>query len=215
MTAGVAMAGRRPTLLRAASALAVAAALLVAAPATAQEPGAQLKASIDRIIRILEDPALKGSAKNAERREALRKVVGDIYDFDEMSRRTLGPHWRTLTDDQRKEFVQLFTELIETSYITKIELYNGEPIRYMGNRADGDLATVSTRLVTKNGTEIPIDYRMLKRPDRWVVYDVSIEGVSLVNNYRTQFNSVMRSSSYADLARKMRERIDQLRSQSS
>jgi len=208
------MAGRRPTLLRAAGALAVAAVLLAAAPVAAQEPGTQLKASVDRILRILEDPALKSPTKTAERREALRKVVGDIYDFDEMSRRTLGPHWRTLTDDQRKEFVQLFTELIETSYITKIELYNGEPIRYTGNRVDGDIATIATRLVTKNGTEIPIDYRMLKRPERWVVYDVSVEGVSLVNNYRTQFNSVMRSSSYAELARKMRERIDQLRRQS-
>lgn len=181
--------------------------------ATAQDAVAHLRTVTDRVLRILDDPALKGSAKVHERRDALRKAAEEIFDFEEMSRRTMGPHWRGLSDDQRRQFVKLFTELIEYSYMAKIELYSGEPIRYPGSRVDGDLATVSTRLITKNGTEVPIDYRMVKR-SRWVVYDVSIEGVSLVNNYRTQFNSLMRSSSFADLTRKMQERIEDLRKQS-
>jgi phospholipid transport system substrate-binding protein len=95
--------------------------------------------------------------------------------------------------------------------MSKIELYSGEPIQYLGERVDGDLATVATRIITKNGTEVPIDYRMLKRGDRWLVFDVSIEGVSLVANYRSQFNTIMQTASYAELVKKMRARVEELR----
>jgi phospholipid transport system substrate-binding protein len=95
--------------------------------------------------------------------------------------------------------------------MSKIELYGGEKIQYPGERVEGDVATVFTRLITKKGIEVPIDYRMLKRGDRWRVYDVSIEGVSLVANYRTQFNSIIRTSSYDELLRKMRSRVEEIR----
>ena len=181
--------------------------------AAAQDPTAQLKASTDRVIQILQNPALKGPAKVSQRRAAIRQVTEEIFDVNEMARRALGPHWRSLTDQQRKEFARLFTDLVEQSYMSKIELYSGEPIRYPGAKVEGDLATVSTQIITKNGTEVPIDYRMLKRGNRWYVYDVNIEGVSLVNNYRPQFDTIMRSSSFDGLVKKLKDRIEELRRQ--
>jgi len=119
-------------------------------------------------------------------------------------------HWQPLSEAQRTEFVGLFAELLERSYISKIETYGGEKIQYTAERADGDFATVSTRIITKNGTEVPVDYRMIKRADRWLVYDVSIEGVSLVSNYRTQFNKIIQTTSYAELVSKLRNKQDEL-----
>ena len=187
--------------------------LAAAREAAAQDPTAQLKASTDRVLQVLQNPALKGPAKASQRRAAIRQVTEEIFDFNEMARRALGPHWRSLTDQQRKEFARLFTDLVEQSYMSKIELYSGEPIRYPGAKVEGDLATVSTQIITKKGTEVPIDYRMLKRGNRWYVYDVNIEGVSLVNNYRPQFDTIMRSSSFDGLVKKLKDRIEELRRQ--
>jgi len=187
--------------------------LATAREAAAQDPTAQLKASTDRVLQILENPALKGAAKAGQRRAAIRQVTEEIFDFNEMARRALGQHWRQLTDQQRKEFVRLFTDLVEQSYMSKIELYSGEPIQYTGAKVEGDVATVSTRLITKKGTDVPIDYRMLKRGSRWYIYDVNIEGVSLVNNYRPQFDAIMRSSSFDGLVKKLKDRIEELRRQ--
>ena len=189
--------------------------VLGAAPeAAAPDPTAQIKASTDRVLQILQNPALKGAAKASQRRAAIRQATEEIFDFNEMARRALGQHWRSLTDQQRKEFARLFSDLVEQSYMSKIELYSGEPIRYPGAKVEGDLAAVSTQIITKNGTEVPIDYRMLKRGDRWYVYDVNIEGVSLVNNYRPQFDTIMRTSSFDGLVKKMKDRIEELRKQS-
>jgi phospholipid transport system substrate-binding protein len=194
-----------------ASVLACLLALAAGTGVAATAPAQQLRGSIDRVIAILEDPRLKPAARAAERSAAIRKIADDIFDFNELAQRSLARHWRTLTDEQRREFVPLFSDLIERSYMSKIELYSGEPIQYLGERVDGDLATVATRIITKNGTEVPIDYRMLKRGDRWLVFDVSIEGVSLVANYRSQFNTIMQTASYAELVKKMRARVEELR----
>jgi phospholipid transport system substrate-binding protein len=174
-------------------------------------PTEQLKGAIDRVLQALEDPALKGEARAAERHRALRRIADEIFDFDEMARRAMAQHWRSLTETQRKEFVGLFSDLLEHSYTSKIELYGGERIQYPAERIEGDFATVYTQLITKKGTEVPIDYRMLRREDRWRVYDVSIEGVSLVANYRTQFNNVIRTSSYDELLRRVRSRSEEVR----
>ena len=128
----------------------------------------------------------------------------------EIARRSLARHWQPLTEQQRNEFVALFADLLERSYISKIELYGGEKILYVGDRVDGDLATVSTKIITKNGTEVPVDYRLLKRGDHWLVYDVNIEGVSLVSNYRTQFNKIIQTASYYELVQKMKTKQDEL-----
>jgi len=175
--------------------------------ATAQE---QLKGAIDRVVTTLESPALKGDGKVAERRSAVRKIANEIFDFSEIAKRSMARHWQPLSEAQKSEFVGLFADLLERSYISKIETYGGEKIKYTAERADGDFATVSTRIITKNGTEVPVDYRMIKRADRWLVYDVSIEGVSLVSNYRTQFNKIIQTTSYNELVSKLRNKQDEL-----
>jgi len=181
-----------------------------AATAVAGAPTDQLKGSVDRVIRTLDDPALKGESKLTERRAAIRKIANEIFDFAEIAKRSLARHWQPLSDAQRTEFVGLFADLLERSYISKIETYGGEKIQYTAERAEGEYATVSTKIITKNGTEVPVDYRMVKRGDHWLVYDVSIEGVSLVSNYRTQFNKIIQTSSYNDLVLKLRNKQDEL-----
>ena len=180
------------------------------APAAAGVPTDQLKGAVERVLKTLDDPTLKGEARLGERRVAVRKIANEIFDFSEIAKRSMARHWQPLSETQRTEFGGLFADLLERSYISKIETYGGEKIQYTAERADGDLATVSTRIVTKNGTEVPVDYRLLRRGDRWLVYDVSIEGVSLVSNYRTQFNKIIQTTSYNDLVSKLRNKQDEL-----
>ena len=190
--------------------LAAVLAILSAGEAAAGPATDQLKGAVDRVIKVLEDPSLKGDDRVVERRTAVRKIANEIFDFNEIARRALARHWQPLTDKQRVEFVSLFSDLLERSYISKIELYGGEKIQYVGERVEADTATVATRIVTKNGTEVPIDYRLLKRGDRWMVYDVNIEGVSLVSNYRTQFNKIIQTGSFEDLIQKLRTKQGEL-----
>ena len=167
-------------------------------------PTDQLRGSVDRVIQILEDSQLKAEAKAADRRAAIRKEAESIFDFTETAKRALGQHWKTLNPGQQQEFVSLFEDLLERAYVLKIEKYSGEKVTYLGDTVDGDLATVKTKFTTKQGTEIPVDYRLLRRGDRWLVYDVFVESVSLVANYRTQFDRIMRTGSYDELVRRMK-----------
>ncbi|MGH7403709.1 MAG: ABC transporter substrate-binding protein [Candidatus Rokuibacteriota bacterium] len=184
----------------------VLAGLLVGAPAPAEAgaPTDQLRTSVDHIVKVLEDPALRAEARAKERRAAIRKEAEVVFDFGETAKRALGRHWQGLSEKDQREFTSLFTDLIERAYISKIERYSGERIAYAAESVDGGLATVRTRFVTRKGTEIPVDYRMQQRGDRWLVYDVAVEGVSLVNNYRTQFDKIIQTSSYAELVRRMK-----------
>ena len=184
--------------------LAVLFVLVSAQEAVAGAATDQLKGAIDRVVATLDSPVLKGDGKVLERRAAVRKIANEIFDFNEIARRSLGRYWQPLTEPQRTEFVFLFGDLLERSYISKIELYGGEKIVYSGERVEADLATVSTKIMTKNGTEVPVDYRLFKRGDRWMIYDVSVEGISLVSNYRTQFNKIIQTNGYNGLVEKMR-----------
>ena len=195
------------SLLTTALTLAVAA-LLAAPPASAGEPTEQLKTQVDRVLKLLDDPALKDKPK--DKRVAVRKIAEDIFDFGETAKRSLGRHWAARTPAERDEFVKLFGDLLERSYISKIELYGGEKIQYLNDKVEGDQASVMSKLLTKTNTEVPIEYRMLKKGDRWLVYDVIIEGVSLVSNYRTQFNKIIQTSSYAELVKKMKSRQEEM-----
>jgi phospholipid transport system substrate-binding protein len=179
---------------------------MVWAPASADAgaPTDQLRSSVDQIVKVLDDPALKADSRAQDRRAAIRKEAQVVFDFGETAKRALGRHWQGLSEKDRQEFTGLFTDLIERAYISKIERYSGERIAYAGESVEGGLATVRTRFVTKQGTEIPVDYRMQQRGDRWLVYDVMVEGVSLINNYRTQFDKIIQTSSYAELVRKMK-----------
>jgi phospholipid transport system substrate-binding protein len=182
--------------------------VLAVPPANAGAPTDQLRTQVDRVLKLLDDPALKDKPK--DRRTAVRKVAEEIFDFGETARRSLGRHWADRTEAERDEFVKLFGDLLERSYISKIEVYGGEKINYMSDKIDGDQASVMSKLLTKTGTDVPIEYRMLKKGDRWLVYDVIIEGVSLVSNYRTQFNKIIQTSSYAELVKKMKSRQEEM-----
>ena len=180
---------------------------LLAPPADAGAPTDQLRTQVDRVLKLLEDPALKDKPK--DKRAAVRKVADDIFDFGETAKRSLGRHWADRTQAERDEFVKLFGDLLERSYISKIELYGGEKIQYISDKVEGEQASVMSKLLTKTNTEVPIEYRMLKKGERWLVYDVIIEGVSLVSNYRTQFNKIIQTSSYAELVKKMKSRQEE------
>jgi phospholipid transport system substrate-binding protein len=187
----------------------VAAILAGGAPARAGAPTDQLKGRIDRVLRVLEDPALK-DGRLGERRTVIRRIAYETFDFRETSQRSLARHWQGRTSEERDEFVRLFADLLERSYIGKIELYSGgEKIQYLGDTIDGDQAVVRTRIVTRQGTEVPVEYRMHRAGERWLVYDVVIEGISLVANYRAQFDRILRGSSYQLLAQKLRAKHEE------
>jgi len=177
--------------------------------AMAGPPTDQLRGSIDAVLKILSDPELKKESKVAERWRAIGVVAGDVFDFGEISRRTLAAHWLSRTPAEREEFVALFGDLLENAYISKIEGYAGEKILYVGEVAEGGLAVVRTRIVTRQGTEIPVDYRMFRQSERWRAYDVNIEGISLVSNYRAQFNTIITRSGYPDLVAKLKAKRDE------
>ena len=177
---------------------------LFPAGAWAGAPTDQIKGTIDQVIRTVEDPALRQASMAQERRAAIRKQAEALFDFTETAKRALGRHWPELSDVQQREFVSLFTDLLERSYIGRLEQYGGERIVYAGDSIEGDTATVRTKFITKQGTEIPVDYRLLRRGDRWLAYDVFVEGISLVSNYRNQFNKVVQTESYQSLVQKLR-----------
>jgi len=174
-------------------------ALVTAGTAVAGEPTDQVRRSVDEVLKIVQSQP-DGSA----RRAAVRQAANRLFDFEETAKRALGPHWQQRTPAEHEEFVRLFSDLLEAAYVGKIDLYQGEKITYVGETVDGDQATVKTRIVTKQGNEVLVDYRLSREKDRWRVYDVIIEGVSLVADYRTQFNKIIQTSSYDDLVKRMR-----------
>ena len=179
--------------------------LLVASSASAGPATDQLRVGTDRVLKTLADPALQGPDRVAERQKALREITDPMFDWAEMARRALGRHWQTRTDAERQEFVPLFRNLLERTYATRIERYDGEQITYTGESIEGDQATVRTKILDRTNRELPIDYRMVRGPDgRWLIYDVLIEGVSLVANYRSQFDQIIRTASYERLVEKLK-----------
>jgi phospholipid transport system substrate-binding protein len=179
-------------------------------PASAGPASETLRPAMDEVLRILQDETLKGRAQAPRRRAALRAVMHAFIDFPEAARRALGIHWQRRSEAERAEFVGLFRDLVTYSYIVTMEAYTGERILVEGE-TDHDGATfVSTRVVGTQGPPVPVEYRMHRRDGRWLVYDVVVEGVSLVANYRAQFNTVIRTASYEELVRRMRARVAEL-----
>ena len=180
----------------------------VTVPVMAGEPEEKIKQTTDKILSILTDPALKNPSKEEEKRKLIRSAVDERFDWEEMARRSLATHWAKRTAEEKKEFVHLYADLLERVYMSKVEDYSGEKVRYEGERVDGDYAVVRVKIVTKKNKDIPVEYRLKKEGSDWLVYDVSIEGVSLVNNYRIQFNSIISQSSYENLVKKLREKVE-------
>jgi len=172
-------------------------------------PTDQMKQTIDKVIDILNNKELKKPGKVKERRTAIRKAVGEKFDFEEMAKRSLALYWKQRTPEEKKEFVSLYSDLLERSYIKKIENYSDEKIIYTDEKIDDGYAIVKTKIITKRNVEIPIEYKLLKKNNKWDVYDVVIEGVSLVNNYRNQFSKIIRTSSYEELVKRIQNKQDE------
>jgi phospholipid transport system substrate-binding protein len=173
--------------------------------AWAGAPTEQLRDGVDRVVKILRDPELRGDAKINQRSAAVNKVADEIFDFGETAKRSLGQHWVQRTPAEREEFVRLFTELLQRTYLSKVDQYNSE-MKYQDDAVDGNQAVVRTTLVLGKGGEMSLDYRMHHPRDRWQVYDISIDGISLVANYRSQFNKIVRTDSYEALVARLRSR---------
>lgn len=183
----------------------------VQSQALAGPPTDSMKGTIDEVLRIIRDKELKQAAKAEERRSLLEKVVAERFDYQEMSRRALGAPWNQLSDKEKQEFVSLFQTLLTSSYAEKVESYSGEGVQYLNERTEKDYAEVRTKILSGK-TEIPLDYRLINRGTDWRVYDVVVDGVSLVNNYRGQFTKILRASSYPDLVDQLRKKSDKLKS---
>lgn len=170
----------------------------------------QLQTTVNRVINILSDPQLKKPGQEHRRRQMLKDVINNRFDYEEMAKRSLSRHWRSLSAAQQAKFVRLFSELLERSYAGKIEAYSDEKVLYKSERVDGDYAEIRTMVIRRND-RIPMDYRMIKKGGKWWVYDVVIEGVSLVSNYRNQFSRIIQQSSYQELVRRMQAKVKEQR----
>jgi phospholipid transport system substrate-binding protein len=174
--------------------------------ALAGVPTDQVRATVDQVLTIVQNPALKSADKRQDRREQLSKVIASRFDFAEMARRSLGAEWRRLTPSQQQQFVELFTDLLRDAYVGDIESYKGEKIIYTRETQEERYAVVQTILRSPEGTEYTIDYRLHLVDQQWKVYDLVIENVSIVNNYRSQFARVINKSSYEGLIRALKEK---------
>ena len=179
-------------------------------PAVAGGATEAMKSTIDEVLKIVQDKELKQPGRAVERRKRLEQVVGDRFDYQEMSRRALGAPWNTLSDKDKQEFVGLFQTLLTSSYADKVETYSGEGVQYLNERTEKDFAEVRTKVLTGK-TEIPLDYRLLNKGTDWRVYDVVVDGVSLVSNYRGQFSKILRSSTFADLLDQLHKKSDKIK----
>jgi phospholipid transport system substrate-binding protein len=168
--------------------------------AWAGPPTDQLREGVDRVMGILRDPALAGEQRVDERRATIGQVASEMFDFGDMAKRSLGPHWDKRTPAERAEFARLFTELIQRSYIAKVDQHRSVArVSFLGEAVDEDYAVVRTTVPLSNGSSMPLDYRMHSSGGHWQVYDLSMDGVSLLANYRAQFNKIIRTTSFEAL----------------
>jgi phospholipid transport system substrate-binding protein len=168
-------------------------------PAWAGPATDQLRVYTDQVTKILQNPAMT----LPERREAVRHVAEQVFDVNETAQRALGQHWQQRTPAEREEFVKLFANLLEQTYISRIDEYGGEKLTYVSEQIDGDRGVVRARITTKNGTEVPVESRVLLKGNRWLIYDILIENLSLISNYRSQFDRVIRTASYEELVKRL------------
>lgn len=187
----------------------LAVAALFSATAAFAGPSDDVKKTVDEVVRIVASKEMKQN--DQKRRQALKKTISLVFDYTEMAKRSLGKHWNQRTPDEKKRFAELFATLLENSYAGKIESYNNEKIVYLKELIDGDHAEVKSKVVTAKRDEFTLDYRMINRNGKWMAYDVVIEGVSLVSNYRTQFNKIITNGGYAQLVKKLETKTDELK----
>ena len=177
------------------------------------EPLTQLQASVDAIIEVLKDEQLAVPEMRDERSRKVEALVDGLFDFHEMGKRTLGAAWDKATPGEKKEFVDFFATIVKQRYIRKIDGYSGQEVSFKKQIVKKRSAKVYSILLN-NGIEIPIDYKMLRKNAKWVGYDMVIENVSLVANYRRDFQSIIKKKKFSGLLEKMREKVEKLQSAS-
>jgi phospholipid transport system substrate-binding protein len=186
--------------------LVVALVLGVATSGWAGAPTDQLRSYTDQILKVLENPSLSLPEKRAQ----VRKLASEAFDTEETAQRVLGPHWQQRTPAEREEFTKLFANLLEQTYISRIDEYGGERLTYVSEQITGDRAVVRARILTSKGSEVPVESRLNLKGDRWLTYDILIENLSLISNYRSQFDRVIRSNGYPELVKRLQARVDAL-----
>ncbi|RMH31947.1 MAG: ABC transporter substrate-binding protein [Nitrospirae bacterium] len=180
----------------------------------AKTPTEAVKETVDAVIAILSDPEMNKPGREQERRQRLEEVIGRRFDYAEMGKRTLAKHWRKLTPAQQQEFVQLFQQFLTNSYAGNVDGYSGEQVQYLKERLKGNFAEVQTKVVSPK-VQIPLDYRLINKNGEWKVYDVVIDGVSLMQNYRRQFDRIIRTSSFDGLLEQLKSKAAQSSTKSS
>ena len=175
--------------------------------ANAGAPLDLVRTTVDRAIQILKDPKLSSPDKKKERVDRLREALAAVFDYEEMAKRALGPHWRQRTPAEQEEFVKLFRDFLERVYSDKIGLYGGEKVRFGREVMDNEFAQVESTIIQPKGEEIAVVYKLRQVNGQWKVYDAIVENISIVNNYRSQFDRVISSSSYEELVKRLREKV--------
>jgi phospholipid transport system substrate-binding protein len=171
-------------------------------------PTASIRGSVDGIIALLRDKDLDQTT----RRGKIREVISARFDFRAMSQRTLATNWKKASKEQKQEFVQLFSKLIENTYIGRIEAYTDEKVDYPGEKVKGKKAVVETLILTASA-DIPVNYKVYLKNDEWRVYDVIIEGISLISNYRSSYQEIVNKEGFDGLITRMKDKIKELESQ--
>ena len=180
--------------------------LLLSGVAAAGEPLELLKAATESVFTLLKDPQLKTAARRKERVERLKDIINPIFDYEEVARRTLASHWRGRTAAEQAEFTALFRAFLEKIYSDRIDLYDGERVNFVKETVDRDFAEVESKLVNRENEESQVIYRLQRKNGQWKVYDAVVENISIVNNYRSQFQRVIAKSSYEELKRLLRQK---------
>ena len=190
------------------TALAVSAFLSSSLTVTAGEVIDRIRHSTDSLIEIVYDSRLDTPEKKEERNIAIRKAVDEVFDWEVFSRRALGRHWNKLETEQKTEFIQIFARLIEHTYMDKTSQFSGEKIEYLEEELDGEYGIVKAKVITMDNKEVAVEYRIENKKGEWFVYDLHVEGVSLVNNYRVQFNDIIMKSSYDELIKRLYAKVE-------
>src|ERR1051325_1065584 len=174
--------------------------------AAAGEPTEGIRSAINQGVEVLNQAKLGSRREKTETVGKLKTIVYPLFDFNEMARRSLASYWKQLDAQQQNTFVAAFTELLEKTYADKIDLYEGQKVAYTGETSDSDYSVVNTKIIGKNGQAFSADYKLHRVEGKWKIYDIVVEGISLVNNYRAQFNRVMTRSSFQELIKTMQEK---------
>jgi phospholipid transport system substrate-binding protein len=176
----------------------------------AGEPLEMVRSSVEKVVAVLKDSRLKSPEKKKERIDRLKEIINPIFDYDEMARRALGAHWRRRTLAEQEEYLTLFRLFIEKVYADKVDLYEGERIVVGRETIDGDYAEVESKVINARGEENPVIFRIRRADGKWRVYDAVVENISVVQNYRSQFDRVISKSSYDELRKLLKDKSAQI-----